>query len=266
MSVKTCNRVLFRHFSQELYDLGNEVRTLIKQAVERHGREKITEPDGSTVQLWACTLGALMFDIAGSVLLLLSHGQRRAPAILNRCLFEYQIRLRYDAIEPEKGRVALKQLPERFKRILRADPTKSEHVGAEDRAGLDAWLEQREKLERENFKEDMLKTVVGPELYEAVYDGYYGKISGHVHGYETIVRDIYHEYYNGVEDHKIDYSGQVFDLNDHASVCIHNLLEGLKAINNNAIEKTSWTSLEARFDAAQARTGLDPSTWAGVTP
>lgn len=259
------DRVLFRRFSEELYDFGNEVRTLIRETVERHGREQITDPDQRTIQLWACCLGALMFDISGSVLLLLSHGHHRAPAILNRSLYEYQVRLRYYKTKPEKGRLALKQMPERFKRILRADPTRSEHITVADRATFDAWLSERERIERENFKEEVLKTVVGADSYETVYDGYYGKICGHVHGYETIIRDVFHEYYNGVENHKIDYNGQIFDLNDHAAVCIHNLLYGLNAISGNATEKKDFQSVESRFDEIQARAGIDPSTWIGAT-
>jgi hypothetical protein len=146
---------------------------------------------------------------------------------------------------------------------LRADPTKSEHVGPEQRAELDAWLSQRQKIERENFKETVLKAVVGPERYEAVYDGYYGKASGHVHGYETIVRDVHREYYNGVEDPQLDYGGKVFDLNDHAVVCIENLLHGLDAVNNYAVEKRDFSGILTRLDQAKVRVGMDPASWVG---
>jgi hypothetical protein len=109
MKPKVCNRATFRDFDEGLYDLGNEARTLVREAVERRRLDVPADADQQTVQFWACTLGPLMFDIAGSLLLLLSHGQRRAPAILNRCLFEYQIRLRYYSKEPEAARTALLQ-------------------------------------------------------------------------------------------------------------------------------------------------------------
>lgn len=118
-----CERRTFENLNPELYDFAQDVRTALCDAIEKCAGVVIGDANGQVVRTWAFTLGPLMWDVGGSILLLLSHGDRRAPAILNRCVFEYQLRLRYYMLKPDKAREAIKQMPERFRKIMRADPT-----------------------------------------------------------------------------------------------------------------------------------------------
>jgi hypothetical protein len=249
-----CNRPIFKELNHDLYDFANEVRTAVREAIDACVAAKIEGEDAETARLWAITLGPLMYDVSGSVLLLLSHGHRRGPVMLNRSIFEYQIRLRYYAKRPDKAREAISQMPERFKRIMRADPTWRAERSEENRALTDTWLKEREKIARENFKEQVLRTVVGDDT-EMIYDAYYGKASAWVHGYETVIRDVHRGYYNEEDNPQIDYKGKVCEPNDAAGILTHNLLYGLEALleivgdmERLAILLRRWYDLQKRLD------------------
>jgi hypothetical protein len=163
--------------------------------------------------------------------------------------------LRYYILVPTKAREAIKQMPERFRKIMRADPTWRLGRDGTNIAETEAFLNERDKIGRENIRQDMFNTVFGGDA-GAYYDGYYGKASGLVHGYETVLRDVHRELFNGVENPKIDYTGIVWDPNDAAAVLIHTLLDGLKVLTNMAGDTTTFSSLDRRFDDLQRRLGM----------
>ncbi len=103
----TCDRPTFKVLNREIYDFAQEVRVAIRAAVDACVAADIDNEDASIIRMWAVTLGPLMYDISGSALLLLSHGDRRAPVILTRSVFEYQLRQRYYALKPDKAKTAL---------------------------------------------------------------------------------------------------------------------------------------------------------------
>jgi hypothetical protein len=247
-----CSRTIFKELSRELYDFGNEIRTGLRAAVDAYCTAQSTDENETIVRLWACALGTLMHDVSGSVLLLLSHGELRAPAMLNRNLFEYQIRLRYYAIRPDKAKLAIDQIPERFKKILRALPPAPGEIEPKDEDDFQQWLNKSDKIERESFRDDVLKTVA-PDVYRQAYDGYYGKASGHVHGYEIIIRDIFRDFFHNVADPKIDYKGRLFPANDSAVVCVYNLLEALTEIERLSNITHAHVQLQARWQIIQER-------------
>jgi hypothetical protein len=118
----SCGDATFEDLDRRVYDFAQVVREAIFAAIDACGKDHFEDGDDrSIVQLWSAVLGALTWDVSGSVLLELSHGRRRAPVILNRCVFEYGVRLRYYAKKPDKAREALAQMHERFKTIMRAD-------------------------------------------------------------------------------------------------------------------------------------------------
>jgi hypothetical protein len=84
----TCTRPLFKALNRDLYDFAHEVRTVVRETIDACATAKGADEDAQTMWFWAITLGPLMHDVSGSLLLLLSHGDRRAPAILNRSIFE----------------------------------------------------------------------------------------------------------------------------------------------------------------------------------
>lgn len=146
--VSTCDRATFKALNRDVYDFGQEVRAAIRAAVDACLVADIENEEASVVRLWALTLGPLMHDISGSALLLLSHGDRRAPVILARSVFEYQLRQRYYALKPDRAKTALSQLGERFKKIMRADFTWKDVRTAEEQLEIEAWLADTRKIER----------------------------------------------------------------------------------------------------------------------
>jgi len=204
--------------------------------------------------MWAVTLGPLMHDISGSALLLLSHGDRRAPVILALTLFEYQMRLRYYALKPDKAKTAIGQLGERFKKIMRADFTWKEERSEEDRIATEKWLDEKPKLEHESIKDDVFKTVYGDDA-PAYYDGLYGKWSSLAHGYETVIRDVHRDGIVGEQNPRHDFKGKVWIPNDTCAVLIHCLLDGLGAIVAVVGDKKGHEALENRWNTLQKQQG-----------
>ena len=250
--VSTCDRPTFKALTRELYDFAQEVRVAIRTAVDVCVAADIQNEDDSIVRMWAVTLGPLMHDVSGSALLLLSHGDRRAPVILARSLFEYQLRQRYYALKPEKAKTALNQLGERFKKVMRADFTWKTERTAEQIAEIEAWLAETQKIERENIKEALFKTVYGDDA-PAYYDGLYGKWSALTHGYETIFRDVHRDGIVGEKNPQPDFRGKVWVPNDTCATIIHSLLDGLGAVVAVAGDKKGHEALERRWDALQKR-------------
>ena len=247
-SSRPCGRATLKNLSPALYDFGQEIRTALRVVVDAYYSAPSANDDDAIIRIWACCLGVLLYDVGGSVLLLLAHGELRAPTILNRSLFEYQIRLRYYAIRRDKAKQAILQMPERFRKILRVLPPEPGEVSPDEEADFREWLHKSDKIERERFKDDLLKTVL-PDMYEIAYDGYYGKASGHVHGYEIVIRDVLRDFYHGKPAPQIDYKGRVFPADDSASVCIHHLLEGLAEIERLSQQTHASAKLESRWDS-----------------
>jgi hypothetical protein len=251
----TCNRATFKTLDRDLYGLAQDVRARLRAAVDACALEPDADEDRQAVWLWAVTLGPLMWDVSGSILLELSHGQRRASAILNRSVFEYQARLRYYELKPGKAREAIGQLLERFRKIMRADPTWRIGRDAENIAETEAFLAERDAIARENIKDHVFRTVYGDDT-DGYYDAYYGKASGLVHGYETIIRDVHRQHYNGVENPQIDYQGEVWKPDDTAVVLVYHLLEGLVTVSRIAGLKFEIKTFEKRLAAIQGRLGM----------
>ena len=250
--VSTCDRPTFKVLNRELYDFAQEVRVAIRAAVDACVAADIDNEDASIVRMWAVMLGPLMHDISGSGLLLLSHGDRRAPVILTRSLFEYQSRQRYYALKPDKAKIALGQLGERFKKIMRADFTWKGERTAEERAETEAWLAETQKLEHESIKGHVFKTVYGDDT-PAYYDGLYGKWSSLVHGYETIFRDVHRDGIVGEPNPRPDFKGRVWVPNDTCALIVHCLLDGLGAVVSVAGDKNGHVAFEKRWDEMQKR-------------
>lgn len=246
----TCGRPLSHELNPKLYEFGNKVRAVLRDTIESWLPNNNSSEDATVVRIWAGALGTLIYDVRGSVLLLLSHGHLRAPAILNRSIFEYQIRLRYYASHVGEARHDLAQMNERFKIILRAQPPEPGEIPADELAGFKEWVDA--KLQYESFRK-ILSAVVGPEVGDKVYDAYYGKASGHVHGYETIIRDVYREFAHGSPGAHIDYKGHVFIANDSAVVCIYNLLEGSREVGRLSGSSDRSATLEREWDTIEHR-------------
>jgi hypothetical protein len=255
----SCNCPTFETLNPELCEFASEALGTLKDALDETSRlDRADDADSRAVRLWAFTLGPLIVDVGNSVLLLVSHGERRAPAILNRSITEYEVRLRYYALRPDKARQAIEQIQERFRVIMRADPTW--RIGRDDEhvSKTQDWLDESDDMGRESIKNDLFKTVFG-EDWKAYYDGYYGKASALVHGYETIIRDVHRAFFNGEENPQIDYKGQVWDVDDSAAVLIHGVLDCLGMVESIfALERKS-AALEVRWTAMQRRFGMLPS-------
>jgi hypothetical protein len=256
-----CERKTFEFLTPDLYEFAQLVRTALLSAIEAcslsvNPESETTRDKGSqAIHVWAMTLGPLIWDVSGSVLLLLSHGERRAPVILNRSVFEYQMRMRYYVLRPDKAVEAIQQLPERFRKIMRADTSWKNGRGAVSIAETEAFLDEHVKLNRENIKQDVFKTVFG-EQADALYDGYYGKASALVHGHETLMRDVHSEYYNGVENPQVDFTGAVWTPDDAAAVLVHNLLDGLEVLTTISGETDGCAELDKGFADLQVRLGI----------
>jgi hypothetical protein len=247
-----CRRRLFEAVHPELHDFAQEVRAVLFTTLETCASMPIVGSDAELIRMWAIALGTLMWNVSGSVLVLLSHGEHRAPVILNRCVFEYQLRLKYYMLKPNKARQAMEQMPERFRKILRANYTWRISSDDEMIAETEAALDQRDKIVRENIKDDMFRTVFGEDA-DKFYDGYYGEASGLVHGYETVLRDIGHEFYVRRDNPKVDHAGTFWKPNDAAEVLLHSLLMGLAALAIITGERAKYLDLNARCDALLER-------------
>lgn len=253
-----CNRTTFKSVDRELYVFANEIRAALKGSIDTATGSQSTRAtdDERAVAIWAYTLGPLMWDVSHSVLLCLSHGDRRGPVILTRSIMDYQLRLRYYAIKPDKARQAIAQVQERFRVIMRADPTWRLDRDGEQIAATEAWLNELDSMEHESIKRDIFQTVLGDDA-QAYYDGYYGKASALVHGYETVLRDVHRAGYNG-EPPSIDFKGQVWKPNDCAGVLIHNLLDGLREVQRILDQPNTADDADDRWFALQQRLGLLP--------
>ena len=247
--------------SQELITFGEEIRRKIKSCIVALSDVAPDSRNHAFILTWARTLGVLTWDIGGSCLSLLQHNQLRAPMILNRCLFEYQVRMRYYAIKPAKGIVAIEQLEERLRRVYKADPTLQEQPMRSDkeRAEFENWLARRDKLEKENFRNEIIKTVY-PKDSDMYYDGFYGKASAYVHGYETTIREIFRDWYTD-KNPEPSFQSKILSLNDAAAVCIIQLLEQYRTLNSVGHLGQPIKDAEANWRSLQNRLGLDKRDW-----
>jgi hypothetical protein len=239
--------------NRQLYEFAQDVRSALLRSIEVYALLRPSEENDKVVQLWAMTLGPLIWDVSGSVLLLLSHDERRAPVILNRSVFEYQLRLRYYSLKPDKAAEAIKQMPERFRKIMRVDPTWRLERSAANIVETEAFLGERDDIARENIKGDLFKTVFGADA-AAYYDAYYGKASGLVHGYETVIRDVHRERYNRIENPTIDLAGTVWSPDDAVGVLIYTLLDALAfMIRLSGAGLAIHEEFEARFATLESQ-------------
>ena len=101
-----------------------KTRKILKQRIDfSHSHLKLRAEPAKILWAWAVALGAMTYDMSGSALLLLQRGHTRAAVVLNRCVFEYWVRLRFyekDRAEADKD---LNLIKNRFRNILKSDPT-----------------------------------------------------------------------------------------------------------------------------------------------
>ena len=135
---------------------------------------------------------------------------------------------------------------------MRADFTWKDERTAEEQVEIEAWLKDTQKMERENIKDDLFKTVYGDDS-TAYYDGLYGKWSALTHGYETVFRDVHRDGIVGEPDPKPDFKGKVWVPSDTCAVIVHCLLEGLGALVAVSGDKKGYEALDNRWDAHQKR-------------
>jgi hypothetical protein len=146
--------------------------------------------------------------------------------ILNRPLFEYWVRIRYYTRFPDEASAAIHQLPTRLRKIDSAALAASmaDSFSPDERAEFDRYVLTGAKLQRQNFRQDVLEKVLPKDQADAYYDFFYGKASAWIHGYETMLADVLSNSFHGSRSPSPDWQTRRFRVNDTAGVCIHNVL------------------------------------------
>lgn len=241
--------------SPELWEFGQRARALLRSTIEE-AVQNDTRPNRDVVH-WYVALGTLAWDVSGSVLLLLEHGEVRAATMLNRSLFEYWVRIRYYTRFPDKASEAIHQLPTRIGKIdaARTGTTMPDSFIEEERAEFESYLATGSKIERSNFRNDILEAVLPKDQADAYYDFFYGKASAWIHGYETMLADVLSANFHGHRNPNPDWQTRRFKADDTAGVCIHNVLDCIDEIRtarNLPQEKT----MAAEWDELQRKLGV----------
>jgi hypothetical protein len=125
----------------------------------------------------------------------------------------------------------------------------------EERAEFESYVATGSKIERSNFRNDILEAVLPKDQANAYYDFFYGKASAWIHGYETMLADVLSDNFHGRRNPNPDWQTRRFKADDTAGVCIHNVLDcidEIRAARNLPQEKT----MAAEWDELQRKLGV----------
>jgi hypothetical protein len=154
------------------------------------------EPNARALRYWCSLYGVLAHEIGGSALELSRiGGQQRSISILNRCLFEYWIRLKCYLRKPEQAAEDLALAKGRFRSIAEAFPADYAEVVIDEEDFEKAFEGIDTKVGKFRRFIDMLDTAMrsDKEVIEASYRYYYALQSIYAHGNEAAFVDLSHD-------------------------------------------------------------------------
>jgi|ERR1700680_1625530 len=199
----------------------------------------------------------MAYDMSSASLLLLQNGKARGAVVLNRCIFEYWLRLSFY----EKHRASAEQdvglIKNRFRRILRADPTalRGVRLSAEERIEIRKFLNEQGATHNQRVR-DMLDKTFSKPIADAYYDKYYALASIPAHGNELIMLDVFRDFISGKEQPNVDYESRRFGVEDAGGVLGHLILNMLEVLERNFANVPLFRQLQRDFNRLQARLGL----------
>jgi hypothetical protein len=248
----------------EAISFGDELRAKLHDwAVKLHTRDNpnLTDDDElKSVLLWVKSLVMVSWDISGSVFVLASGDNLRAIKILNRCMFEYWVRIFYYVWNRDEAVAHAKLVNPTNRKGIRANRDWFDRsvMTPEEIAYLDSVLSSNdESVPIPKFR-NILKAVVKQlklDDWEAaekwMYENYYLIASGFVHGSPALLLDMYlypDEHTVGMLD-KSDRQHPIEGVGE----CISHLLWTLKALSL-AIGRDEYAMYqrfyELKFDGA----------------
>jgi hypothetical protein len=242
----------------ELMEFIEKVRGLLKQRIDHtHDDLKIESEPIKVLWTWAVALGAMAYDMSGSSLVLLQGGRARGAVVLNRCIFEYWLRLSYYEKHRDRAEEAIALIKNRFRKILKADPTifRGRRFSAEEFIELRKFLQEDGKAPRE-FVRHMLEQTFSKQMATAYNEKYYALASIPVHGNELIMIDVFRDFVSGKDDPKVDYESKRFGVLDAAGVLAHLVLDILHLIERNFAGVSIFGQLQSECNQMQKRLGL----------
>jgi len=244
----------------EYLDFVNRCRAELKHAVNvAHEKHRPSSEEGKAVYTWCVGLGALCHDIAGACADLIKARHYRASQILERCLFEYSIRLQYYRLEEAKALEAVTALAPALRRLFEhedhLDPDHASALSAADREDLAKWMETVEgKPGREVFFEMMKR--VNPEQGEAVYRAVYGRGSAFVHGDVLSIMDLIGADFEGDPETHIRWQTKWSDPPRQLRWLTRSILWTLRSVEKITDRGSSFERLDAEFEALNKRLGF----------
>lgn len=154
------------------------------------------EPNLLALRYWCFLYGVLAYEISGSALeLSRTGGQTRSISILNRCLYEYWIRLKYYIKRPEHAAEDIALAKGRFRSIAEAFPPEYAEVEFDEEAFEKAFEGIEKKVGQFRRFIDMLDVAMqsDKEVVDVSYRYYYALQSIYVHGNEAAFIDLSHD-------------------------------------------------------------------------
>lgn len=185
--------------SQDLSNLATLSRNTLGQCIEGiFQRVNLNAADdaGKIMWQWSLTLAVLVYDVSVSAHLLVLHDQLRGAIILNRCLFEYWLRMEYYHLNPSKAiedHQAMDDQTRRFVKLLGAG-TVLANIAPKDRAKFEVFMEQNSKAPRHRNVRTMLDAVIkNKQEADEFYAMNYVLGSVYIHGNEVAAQDVFTE-------------------------------------------------------------------------
>lgn len=242
----------------ELVEFIEKVRTALKQRIDfTHDELRIESEPIKVLWTWAVALGAMAYDMSGSSLLLLENGKGRAAVVLNRCIFEYWVRLSFYEKYRGDAEQDIGLIKNRFRKIFKADPIalRSLQPSAEETIEIKQFLSEEGAAHNQRLR-DMLDKTFSKPIADAYYDKYYALASIPAHGNELIMLDIFRDVVSGEQEPRVDYESRRFGVQDAGGVLGHLILNMLEVVDRNFAKVSLFRQLQIDFNRLQKRLGL----------
>jgi len=244
----------------ELATFIEKARGALKQRIDlTHDELKIESEPMKILWTWAVALGAIAYDMSGSSLILLESGKGRGAVVLNRCIFEYWVRLSFYEKHRQQADDDIKLIENRFRRILKADPTtlRGKRFSAEVIVELKKFMLNDGKAPNARVRE-MLDKAFPKGVADAYYEKYYALASILVHGNELVMLDVFRDFVNGEPEPKVDYQSKRFGVVDAGAVLGYHILNMLEVIERNFAHVSIFGHLQVEFNRLQRDLSLLP--------
>lgn len=229
-----------------------DLRSTLMTEIE-NGFQNDTRPDDHIV-FWYLALGTLSWEVAGSIYDLLTTKRLRTAHLLNRCLFEYAIRLKFYNINRDQCDAAITRLPIRLKvrdAVIRS--MGDDKMTPEDRREAEEYFKSGRNAHQPKIAA-MMAGVESQEFADRHGPFYYEGQGAYVHGYENILYDFFYDYLTTRQKIlHLDPPSKVLNASwvaIKAIESVHDMIEEIRSIRNLSVDyplRQRWKSIMDEF-------------------